>query len=146
MEDGHILVKNFMWVLYDIHYTNNYIYFVHTQSVLSRVKLTLKCLSYFSLRLCTRGVHLDPFILEYFPIEISLRNLHHKCIHPKQPYISKKKDKKCYVAKWRPKNDFSLCQKGTWPKFEKTLSQRNFSIKFSSKLKNMNTFTFLKIL
>ena len=33
-------------------------------------KLTLKCLSYFSLLFVHKGVHLDPTIFKYFPVEI----------------------------------------------------------------------------
>ena len=37
------------------------------------------------------GVHLDPFIFEYFPVRISVRILHHMMgIYPKQPYTRKK--------------------------------------------------------
>ena len=71
--------------------------------------LTLKCLSYFSLPFVHKGggggVHLDSFIFEYFPVEISVGNLQHMCIHPKQP---KRTIKKCFLSKWRPKNEFSF--------------------------------------
>ena len=46
---------------------------------------TLKCQSYFSLPFVHKGVHLDPFIFRYFPVGILVRNLHHICIHLKQP-------------------------------------------------------------
>ena len=42
---------------------------------------TFKCISYFLSRLCTRGIHLDPTIFNYFPVGISVRNLHPICIH-----------------------------------------------------------------
>ena len=37
------------------------------------------------------------------------------------------------------KTNFRFAKIVTWPKFGKPLSRRNFSIKFVSKLKNMNT-------
>ena len=40
--------------------------------------------------------------------------------------------------------DFYFASFRFWPKFEKPLSQKNFSMKFDSKLENMNTFTLLK--
>ena len=40
--------------------------------------------------------------------------------------------------------DFCFASFRFWPKFEKPLSQRNVSMKFGSKLENMNTFTLLQ--
>ena len=40
--------------------------------------------------------------------------------------------------------DFYFTSFRFWPNFEKTLSQRNFSMKFGSKKENMNRFTLLK--
>ena len=40
--------------------------------------------------------------------------------------------------------DFYFALFRFWPKFEKPLSQRNFSMKFGSKEENMNRFTLLK--
>ena len=61
---------------------------------LNELTLTLRCLSYFSLPFVQEGrVHLDLLIFGYFYVGISVRNLHHVCIQPKQSYISKKKQK-----------------------------------------------------
>ena len=78
--------------------------------------LTLKCLSYFSLPFVHKGgrVHLDPFIFEYFPIGILVQNLHHMCIHPKQPYISKKNNQKMFR--------FKMVAKKTNFRFAKTVT------------------------
>ena len=60
------------------------------------------------------------------------------CIHPKQPYISKKNDQK-NVSFQNAGQQKSFRKKSREPKFEKPLFHN--SIKFGSKLKNMNTFT-----
>ena len=76
--------------------------------------LTFNCLSYFSLPFVHgtgAGVHLDPFIFEYFPVRISVRNLHHMCIHPKQVYISKRNDQQMFCFKMAAKNEFSIHEK-----------------------------------
>ena len=41
-------------------------------------------------------------------------------------------------------NDFYFASFRFWPNFEKTLFQRNFSMKFGSKKENLNRFTLLK--
>ena len=42
------------------------------------------------------------------------------------------------------KTDFYFTSFRFWPNFEKTLSQKNFSMKFGSKKENMNSITLLK--
>ena len=79
---------------------------------------------------------------EYFPEGISVQNLYHMCIYPKQAYISKKNNQKMLFQNGGQKKNFRFAIKVTWPKFEKPLSQWNFSIKFGFKLKNMNRPTF----
>ena len=107
------------------------------------IQLTLKSLSYFSLPFVHKGVHLDPFIFEYFSVGISVRNLHHMLVHLKQP-SAKRTIKKTFCYKMAAKTNYRFTQKVTWQKFEKQLSWKNFSIKFGSKLENINTFIFLK--
>ena len=77
------------------------------------IVLTFKCLSYFSFPFVDKGegVHLNPFIFEYFPVRISVRNLHSVCIHPKQSYISNQKNQKLFVSKWRPKTNCRFAKK-----------------------------------
>ena len=45
--------------------------------------LTLKCLSYRALPIVYKGVHLNLTLKKLFPIEISVRNLHHTCKYSK---------------------------------------------------------------
>ena len=52
---------------------------------------------------CAGGVYLDPFIYEYFPEGILVRNLHHMLIHTKQPYISRKNNQKMFRFKMAAK-------------------------------------------
>ena len=47
--------------------------------------LNLKCLSYFSLPFVHNGVQVEPPPKKHFPLRISARNLHHTCIHLRQP-------------------------------------------------------------
>ena len=82
---------------------------------------------------CAQGGPLDPTIFKYFPVRISVRNLHHIRIHLEQPLISKKNIQKCSVSKWRPKNDFSFRENSHVIKIWKPLFQKNFSMKFGSK-------------
>ena len=86
---------------------------------------------------------MDPFIFEYIPVEISVRNLYHMCIHPKQPYISKKERSKMFRFKMAAKNRIFI-SKSRDQSLKNHFSKGIFSIKFGSKLENINTFTVLK--
>ena len=57
------------------------------------------------------GVHLDPAILKYFTVQISVRNLHHTCIHLKQQQISIKTIQKMFRFKMVAKKQIFISQK-----------------------------------
>ena len=93
-----------------VHFFSSIIAIGRSLSIL--IFLTLKYLSYFSLPFVHKGVQVDPLI-EYFSVGISVRNLHHMCMHLKRPYISKKNDQKCFVLNWRQKKQIFVLRKKT---------------------------------
>ena len=108
----------------------------------SRV-LTLKCLSYFSLRLCTRGSTWTR-LFEYLPVGTSVRNLHHMCMHLRQPWISKKNGQKSSFQNGGQKKRIFVLRRKSCDQNLKNYFPKGILTKFVSKLlKNINTFTFL---
>ena len=113
----------------------------------------IKCLSYFSLPFVHGGggFHLDPFIFEYFSVGIATY-LH----TPKQLYICKKNNPKCFISKWRPRNEISFFEKShvtkilkvTFPKelfFNEIwlkVEEQEYIYIFKIKLKKKNTILF----
>ena len=99
--------------------------------------LTLKCPCYFSLPFVHKGGgSLGPIHFWVLSRRNFGTNLHHMCIHPKQRYISKKNDQKMFCFIMAATKRIFVSRK----KIKKTLSRRNFSIKFGSKLKNIKFF------
>ena len=108
------------------------------QEVQKPSELTHKCISYFSLPFVHKEGSLN---FRYFPVRISVRNLHHICIHLTQPQISKKNIKKMLRFQ---KTNFCLAKIVMWPKFDKPLFQWNCSLNIGSKKENIYTYTFMK--
>ena len=97
--------------------------------------LTLKWPRYFYSRWCPRGgVPRDPTVENHFPTGIVQWNLHHICINYKKSQFCKKKNENVVPFQNGGQiTDFYFTSFRFWPKFEKPLSQRNFSMKFGSK-------------
>ena len=107
--------------------------------------LALKCLSYFSLPFEHKG---GPLGAIHFLV-LFRRNFGTKFapyVYPPKTtiYEQKERSKNVLFRNGDQKTNFRFAIKVTWPKFEKSLFRMNFSIKFGSKLKNVNTITFLK--
>ena len=96
----------------------------------STLLLTLKWPRYFYSRWCPRKEN-------HFPTGILQWNLRHICTGYKKSQFCKKKKKKIEnVVPFQNGGqitDFYFTSVRFWPKFEKPLSQRNFSMKFGSK-------------
>ena len=99
---------------------------------------TFKCLSYFSLRFVHKGWgSLGPI---HFWV-LSRKNFGTKLAPyvytpTKQPYISKKNIKKCFVSKWRPKNEFSFRENSHVTELRKTTFPKEFFNKIWLKVKD----------
>ena len=111
------------------------------------ITITLKCLPLLFTPVYVQGDQLGPI---HFLV-LSRRNFVTKsALHVYTPkviiYQQKEQSKNVSFQNVGHKTNFCLAKKVTWPKFggKKTLSQRNFSVKFGSKLKNINTIIFLK--
>ena len=97
-------------------------------------QLTFKWPRYFYSRWCPRGVPRDPSVENHFPTGILQWNLHHIFMGYKNSQFCKKKIENVVPFQNGGQiNDFYFASFRFWPKFEKSLSQRNFSMKFGSK-------------
>ena len=67
-----------------------------------------------------KGVHLNATNFKYFPVGISVRNLHHICIHLREPKIRKKKSKKV------PSNEYLFRENSHVTKIWKIPFPKNF--------------------
>ena len=109
------------------------------------ISLTLKWPRYFYSRWCPRGGSMEPPWENHFPTGILQWNLHHICTgHKKSQFCKKKKLNVLPFQNGGQITDFYFVSFRFWPNFEKTLSQKNFSMKFGSKKENMNRLTLLK--
>ena len=114
--------------------------------------LTLKCIRYFSLPFVHKGegstwTH---SFLSTLPQEF-LHGNGNMCVYTQNNHISaknkqtnKQKQKNFRFKMAANKIIFVTREKSRDQSLKNHFPKRNFSIKFSSKLKNMNTFTFLK--
>ena len=109
-------------------------------------QLTLKWPRYFYSRWCPRGVPWNPPEKTTFPPEFcnEICTIYVRAIKKSQ-FCKKKKKKKNVVLFQNGGHitDFYFASFRFWPNLEKTVSQRNFSMKFGSKKENMNRFTLL---
>ena len=92
--------------------------------------VTFTCLSYFSLPFMHHNgvVHLDPILGKYFPMRISIQNLHDICIQLRQTLTSKQHQKHLLFQNGGQYTNIQFAKTVTWSKFEKTVSQKNFSM------------------
>ena len=75
----------------------------------------------------------DPTVENHFPSRILQWNLHHICMDYKKSQFCKKNENVVPFQNGGQIADFYFASFRFWPKFEKPLSQRNFSMKFGSK-------------
>ena len=83
------------------------------------------------------GVPRDPTVENHFPSQILQWNLHHICMDYKKSQFCNKKIEKLYRFKMAAKQPIFILRHFDFgqnlKKKKKTLSQRNFSMKFGSK-------------
>ena len=114
--------------------------------------MSLNCRRYSDLPLAHNGGPCNPLKKTTFPPHRNFKLIFTRYIHTLIiTIIPGKKIKEINkitvsntFSKWRLKTNFCYSKIVTQPKFEKPVSQRNFSKKNSLELQNMNTFTFLK--
>ena len=91
--------------------------------------LTLKWPRYFYSHWCPRGVPRDPTVENHFPTGILQWNLHHIFLGYKNSQFCKKKIENFVPFQNGSQiTNFYFASFRFWPKFEKTLSERNFCL------------------